>query len=214
MSGMKTDELIVLLARGAGPVAPGLAWRRLVPALLAGLLLSLLLLAWLRGLLPGAAFATPVPWMKFAYAGALGGAALPWLWRLARPGADDGRTPRALLLAVAAVALAGVAAAGVAGPDRAAETLLGSTWRVCPCAVLLLSLPTLAGLLWALRGLAPTRPRLAGAAAGLVAGAAGAAAYGFSCPEPSAAFVAVWYSAGVLATVALGAVLGPRVLRW
>jgi hypothetical protein len=211
---MKTDELIILLARGAGPVAPGLAWRRLLPALLGGVLLSLLLVTVSRGLLPGAAFATPVPWLKFAYGAALGSGALWWLWRLARPGADDGRAPRGLLAAVLAVALAGLAAVCVAAPGQRAEALLGSTWAVCPRNVLLLSLPAFVGLLWALRGLAPTRPRVAGAAAGLVAGAAGSVAYAFSCPEPSVAFVAVWYSAGVLAASGLGAALGPRVLRW
>lgn len=214
MSGLKTDELLDFLARGAGPVPPGLAWRRLFPALGLGVVVAVLLLVVSHGLLPGAAFATPVPWLKLAYAAVLGAAAWPWLWRLARPGADPGRVPRSLLWAGPLVAVAGLAALWAAAPGQRVDAVLGSTWAVCPRNVLLLSLPTLAGLLWALRGLAPTRPRLAGAVAGLVAGAAGAAAYGLSCPEPSLAFVAVWYSAGVMTAVALGAALGPRVLRW
>ncbi len=214
MGGMKTDELITLLARRAGPVLPGLAWRRLLPALLGGALLSLALAAVTLGSLPSAAFATQVPWIKFIYAASLGGCSLWWLWRLARPGADDGRAPRGLLVVLAAVVLAGLATVWAAAPGQRAEALLGSTWVVCPRNVLLLSLPAFGGLLWALRGLAPPRPRRAGAAAGLVAGAAGSAAYAIGCPEPSVAFVAVWYSAGVLAAAGLGALLGPRLLRW
>jgi hypothetical protein len=214
MSELKTEQLLDLLAQGAGPVAPGLAWRRLLPSLGLGVLGAVLLLVGVSGLLPGPAFATPVPWIKLAYAAVLGGVALPWVWRLARPGADPGRVPPGLVVAGLAVAVAGGAALWAAAPGDRVDALLGRTWAVCPRNVLLLALPSLAGLLWALRGLAPTRPRRAGAAAGLLAGAAGAAVYGLSCPEPSAAFVALWYSAGVLATVTLGAALGPRVLRW
>jgi hypothetical protein len=68
--------------------------------------------------------------------------------------------------------------------------------------------------LWALRGLAPTRPRAAGLAAGLLAGAIGAFAYALACHEVSVAFVALWYSLGIALSGALGALLGPRLLRW
>jgi len=78
----------------------------------------------------------------------------------------------------------------------------------------ILSLPALAGALWALRGLAPTRPRAAGLAAGLLAGGLGAFGYALSCTELSPAFVAIWYSLGIALAGALGAALGPRILRW
>ena len=42
----------------------------------------------------------------------------------------------------------------------------------------------------------------------------GAFAYAFSCDELSPAFVAVWYTAGIALTGALGWALGPRWLRW
>jgi hypothetical protein len=80
--------------------------------------------------------------------------------------------------------------------------------------VLALSLPALVGALWALRGLAPTRPGAAGLAAGLLAGALGALGYSLACTELSPAFVAFWYSLGIGLAGALGAVLGPWVLRW
>ena len=67
---------------------------------------------------------------------------------------------------------------------------------------------------WALRGLAPTRPRAAGLAAGLLAGAVGATGYALSCSELSMAFVAIWYTLGIALAGGLGALLGPRLLRW
>ncbi|MEY3253450.1 MAG: hypothetical protein RL227_2423, partial [Pseudomonadota bacterium] len=77
-----------------------------------------------------------------------------------------------------------------------------------------LSLPALAAAMWALRGLAPTHPAQAGAAAGLFAGALGAFGYSLACDELALPFIAAWYTLGVLLTAGLGALLGPRVLRW
>jgi hypothetical protein len=66
----------------------------------------------------------------------------------------------------------------------------------------------------ALSRLAPARLGSAGAAAGLVGGATGATAYAFHCAETSPGFVFVWYSLGLAAASAAGALLGPRMLRW
>ena len=84
----------------------------------------------------------------------------------------------------------------------------------CPWIIAVLSLPAFAAAFWAMQGLAPTRLRLAGASAGLVAGAAGALVYTFYCPELAAPFLGVWYALGMLIPTALGALLGPRLLRW
>jgi hypothetical protein len=62
--------------------------------------------------------------------------------------------------------------------------------------------------------MAPTRLRLAGAAGGLAAGAAGALVYTLHCPELAAPFLASWYVLGMLIPTAAGALLGPRLLRW
>jgi hypothetical protein len=91
---------------------------------------------------------------------------------------------------------------------------MGHSWLACPRNVLGLSLPALAAALWALRGLAPTRPRRAGLAAGLFAGALGAGGYALGCREESTVFISLWYSAGIAASGLLGALIAPRVLRW
>jgi hypothetical protein len=65
-----------------------------------------------------------------------------------------------------------------------------------------------------MKGLAPTRLALAGAAAGLLSGSIGAAVYALHCPEMAPPFLGIWYLAGMLIPAAAGMVAGPRVLRW
>ncbi|MFY9461511.1 MAG: NrsF family protein, partial [Aquabacterium commune] len=78
---MKTDALIDMLARDAGPAPRALAARRLSPAAVAGLLVSAgVAVAWF-GAIPAQMFATAVPWTKMAYAASL---ALAAAWLTAR----------------------------------------------------------------------------------------------------------------------------------
>lgn len=211
---MKTEALIELLARGAGPAPGAMAARRLSLAAAGGLAASALLAFGLIGPIPAHLYGTPVPWMKFAYAASLALAA-GWLTaRLARPVARLAAPRGALIGVLVVMGLCGVLALVRAAPGTRAAELMGLSWWACPWGVLALSLPALVGSLWALRGLAPTRPAAAGFAAGLFAGALGALGYSFSCPEPSPAFVALWYSAGIGLSGVAGAVLGPRLLRW
>jgi hypothetical protein len=53
-----------------------------------------------------------------------------------------------------------------------------------------------------------------GAIAGLVAGALGATAYAFHRPDDSIPFIAVWYGAMIALCASIGALLGPRLMRW
>lgn len=92
--------------------------------------------------------------------------------------------------------------------------MAGRSWITCPWLVLALAAPRFIGLLRAFRSLAPTRLRAAGAMAGLAAGAWAATLYCLHCPEASAIFVLSWFSLGIALATALGAVLGPWVLRW
>ena len=211
---MKTDALSDMLARDAGPVPRALAARRLSPAAAAGLLVSALIaIAWF-GAIPAQMFATAVPWTKMAYAGALALAAGWWTARLSRPAAPIALPRRVTVLVLLAMVVVGGFSLASTPAGARLDALLGESWPTCPWSVLVLSLPALAGSLWAVRGLAPTRPRAAGFAAGLLAGSVGAFGYSLSCPEASPAFVAVWYTLGIAFTGAVGAVLGPRVLRW
>lgn len=211
---MKTAQLIDLLAQGAGPAPQRAVLRRLAPVAALGALASgLIAVAWL-GCVPADMFLTAAPWIKLAYAAALAASA-GWLTaRLARPVARLGAPLRAVVAVAAVMALTGALAWAATPAALRPAALMGHSWQACPLYVPALAAPVLAGLLWALRGLAPTRPGAAGAAAGLLAGALGAAGYALVCTEDSTAFIALWYSAGIALTGVLGAALGPRVLRW
>lgn len=211
---MQTHDLIVMLARGAGPAPRAAVARRVIPATALGLLASTALAIAVFGPIPPAMLATPAPWIKLGYVGTMAVAALWLVAALSRPVARLGG-PRALLAAVAVGMAVLAAAAWVQMPTQARmAALLGVSWMACPWNVLALSLPALALALWAMRGLAPTQARGAGFAAGVLAGSVGAVGYSLSCPEVSVVFVALWYSLGIVLTGAVGAVLGPRVLRW
>ena len=211
---MKTQDLIAALATGAGPAPRAVAARRLVPAAAVGVVLSAAGALAAFGPAPAEMLHGLALWVKLAYATALAVAA-GWLTaRLARPVARTAM-PWGLCAAVVGVmAVVGVLSFAATPAEDRVTHVFGFSWLMCPWGVLALSLPALAGSVWAMRGLAPTRPRMAGGAAGLFAGALGALSYSLICPEVSLTFVAIWYSLGIALAGLLGALLGPRVLRW
>lgn len=213
---MKTDELISLLATGVDPVRPDTLRHRYATAVVGGVLGSALLMAVMLGVRPDIveAAALPMFWVKLALPGTLLAAAIVAAMRLSRPGVRLGRVPEALAAPVVAIWLIAAAVLFGAAPGSRSALIFGSTWASCPISITLLSAPMFVAGLWAMKGLAPTRLALAGAAAGLLAGAAGAAVYALHCEELAAPFLAVWYVLGMLIPAAIGAALGPRVLRW
>lgn len=213
---MKTDELITMLASDAGAVAPRVWQRRYALALGAGICGAALLMVLLLGVRPDIADAVRLPmfWIKLAFPAALAAIALLAAERLSRPGVPLGRLGAALAAPVLVVwLLAAVALLGAAPEDRS-MLVWGETWAACLVNVPLLSVPAFVGLLWVMKTLAPVRPALAGAAAGLLAGALSAAVYALHCPELAAPFIGIWYTLGMLIPAALGAMVGARLLRW
>jgi hypothetical protein len=213
---MRTDDLVTMLATGAGAVQPNQALRRYALALGSGALVAALLMVALIGTRPDlvAAVLLPIFWVKVAFAGSL--AAANWLgvMRLSRPGMPLAGLPVALAAPVLAIwLLAAVALARADAPQRAVM-VFGDTWNSCPLLIALLSAPVFVAVVWAMKGLAPTRLRLAGASVGLLSGAVATLVYSLHCPESAAPFVAVWYLLGKLIPTAVGALLGPRLLRW
>jgi len=213
---METDALIQSLSAEAVPVAPGAVARRILIGLgLGGATSILLMIAWL-GVRPdiGEAMATGMFWVKFAYTVLTGLFMTAALIRLSRPGAKVG----ALAVVIAAPLLALVVMALVrlmrADPEMRMPLMMGASADVCPWRIFVIGLPVLAGAVWAVRGLAPTRLTVAGLAAGGCAGAFGAAIYGFHCNETASPFVAVWYTLGIAAVALLGGLAGARWLRW
>lgn len=134
--------------------------------------------------------------------------------RLVRPGAN----PFGAAMLVASVPIL-LAAANLGElltvpADEWGRRLVGTNAIACLISIPLLSLVPLAAAVLALRQGAPDNPGLAGACAGLLAGAIGATLYATHCTDDSPFFVAVWYSAGIAMVVAIGAACGSRCLRW
>jgi len=93
-------------------------------------------------------------------------------------------------------------------------SLVGTNGMVCLVAIPLLSAVPLAIALAAMRLGAPRSPAVAGAAAGRLAAAIGAALYALHCFDDSPLFVATWYTLATLGVIAAGALAGRLVLRW
>lgn len=213
---MKTDDLVALLAESASPVPPYAVARRFAVALALGISGAVAIMATALGLRPDLmqAAALPMFWIKLAFPASLAAAAVVAAERLARPGMRLGITVVALLLPVAVIWLTATALLIDAAPGDRQSLILGSTWRSCPLSIAMVSSPVLVAVFWALRGLAPTRPALSGAMAGLLAGAVGALVYALHCTEMQPPFLGVWYVLGMAIPALAGAVLGPRWLRW
>lgn len=211
---MRTDDLISMLARSAGPAPRRVVVRRLGFAAALGLFGGIVSVALVVGVLPASTFSTPALWVKFAYGLVLMAVALALASRLARPGMTQGWWVYLPLAVVCAMLAAGAMNVLLTPSGQRVSALFGQTWLACPWMVLVFSLPAMLAMFRALKGLAPTRLRQAGCVAGLVAGASGALAYSLACPEASPTFVAVWYSLGIGLSTALGGALGPRLLRW
>ncbi len=168
---------------------------------------TLLMVATL-GVRPDIAEAVRLPmfWVKFAFPAALLAGALLAMLRLARPGVSLGRVPAALAAPVLAMWLFAATVLLAAASGERVPLILGETWIACPLSVTMLSVPLFVALMWATQGMAPTRLTLAGAGGALV--------YSLHCPEMEAPFIGVWYLLGMLIPTAVGALLGPRLLRW
>lgn len=213
---MKTDELVALLAGQAEAIDPRAGARRWTWALglaaAAGLALTGGLLGFNPDLVRDAAL--PMFWAKQAFCAVLAVSGCLVAARLGRPGQRPAAALGGIALAMAAMWALAAAVFLLAPPAQRSTLLMGQTALVCPWLIALVSAPAFIGFFWLLQGLAPTRLRLAGAAAGFAAGATGAWIYAFHCPEYGAPFLGVWYVLGMAIPTALGALCGPRLLRW
>jgi hypothetical protein len=212
---MKTNDLIALLASDTlQPQKP--VRQQLLRQLVLGAVVSSVLLLAVVGLNPQMdqmavhpAFITKMLWLT-----ALMGFSLYGLFRLARPGVSAGHTFVGLGLALLAMGSLGVMQWLQTDAGARTAQWMGGSWEVCSVNIVGLSLPVLGALLWALRHLAPTRPAMTGAVAGMLAGSLAASIYSLHCPETSLTFFAVWYAGGIALVSGVGAVMGWRALRW
>lgn len=212
---MQTDELVEALSRNPVPrhrVPPALVIG--LAALSAGAMAVVLSFAWL--------YATGVPpeadvhdlLIKFAFIFGVILSALVLVRDLAVPG-------RRLRLSPAVVVVPFALMLAFAGHEL--MSLDGGTWRShaahtswlgCLWQVGLFAIPAFAILAFAVRRLAPVRLRHAGFQIGLVAGGIGAMCYALHARDESLAFSLVAHGIAILLIAAIGALAGPRLLKW
>jgi hypothetical protein len=211
-----TDELIDALSHDLAPRPGRRVGARLGSAIVAGGVATLVGVTLLLGLRPDmpAAAVSPMFWMKLAYPLAVAIVATACLERLVRPAGEPGRRVPWLAAPLLVMAVAAMAQLGMARPAVRGALVMGGSAMICPWLILACAAPLVAALVWAVRGLAPTRLREAGASVGLTAGAFGATIYALHCAEPGAAFVLLWYSLGMVVPAGAGALAGPALLRW
>ena len=213
---MRTENLTALLATNLEPVDSGRTMRRYALGITVGALAALILAAGVLRLNPALPreVSESAFWVRELFCASLGALAVLCVARLGRPGARLGSLPRGIAAVVLIMwILAAMSLISAASQGRV-HLLLGTTFAVCPFLIAFISAPLFLSFLWILKDLAPTRLRRAGAGAGFAAGSIGALVYTLHCPELATPFIATWYLLGMLIPTAIGAWLGPRLLRW
>jgi hypothetical protein len=212
---MKTDQLINLLSTNLEPVKRGETKKTLAWTIFAGGLAAVCLMLATVGLRPGADWLlSGYLLLKLLFMLILIGAGAALLTKLISPGQDGRKLYTVIFLAFLAIGTAGICALVLGPPGARDRMMMGSQWGTCALCIPLFAILPFSALIWALRRGAPTNLRRTGAVAGLVAGALGAVAYALHCPDDSLPFIALWYGGMVALCALLGAILGPRLLRW
>lgn len=210
---METDALIQTLARDPKIKGPPMqAW--LAICLAGALAYSALAILILAGARPD--FAAGVAWVvaKAGLSLLFALAAAPLLLRLARPGRAAGVWLPLLGVLLIACAMTVTGSLASTSDGERMQALTGGAFPICAIVIPTLAAPSAAAIFVWLRKQAPTRPMIAGLAAGVLAGAMAAMAYALTCPVDSAAFVATWYPLAIAACGFIGALAGKIVLRW
>jgi hypothetical protein len=212
---MDTERFIRALASDARLASPRLP-AIFAAALTASCVIAALVFFSFLGPRPDMALAASTPRFLFKFVLTLGLAiaAIITAFAASCPGAPLKRLLPFLAIAPL-LALAAVAADLVAVPPAGwASRWIGTNAEVCLTFIPLIGIGPLAVLLLAMRQGAPTRPGMAGALAGLVAGGIAATFYAAHCTDDSPLFVATWYTLAVAVLTMIGALAGSRVLRW
>ena len=211
---MRTDQLIRSLVAdlptSSGSVAKAIALNLSIATVIS--LATMLLWIGLRPEISEAMETAPF-WIKAGYTFMLGTAGLFAVERLGRPGATAGSSFAVGMVTISVVSVAAAVEIFAAQAADRDQLWLGSSYLICPWAIVVLSLPLLVAALAILRQLAPTNYLAAGGAAGLMAGGYGACVYSLHCTEYGLPFLATWYTAGVLFVCVIGILLS-GLLRW
>lgn len=151
---------------------------------------------------------------KFVVTGLLALTAWGAIKVLSTPGAIAGRATLALAAAPVLLLVAVFVEMSLVPETERMSRMMGTNNMRCLASIPLIGIGPLAVFLAALRHGAPTRPGMAGAVAGLLAGGIAATFYAMHCFDDSPLFVIVWYTLAVAILAAIGALAGRFVARW
>jgi hypothetical protein len=151
---------------------------------------------------------------KFAFTIVLAVSAFALIRALSTPGASTGKAAAWMVAAPLLVAVAVVLELLAVPSAEWGTRLVGNNMMICMAFIPLIGIGPLAVFLAVLRYGAPTRPVLAGAVAGLLAGGVSATFYAAHCFDDSPLFVATWYTIAIIILAALGALGGRFFVRW
>jgi hypothetical protein len=213
---VKTNQLIDLLSTNIEPVKNGHHKKTLAFALLIGGVAAFCVMLTTVGLRSQTSDKLDPSYLvlKLLFTISVVGLGAMLLARLMRPGQSGRKQSAPVVLPFLMIAGAGIIALVFGEPMAWGRMLFGMHWVTCLLCIPLFAVLPFAALIWALRRGAPTNLTQTGAIAGLVAGALGATAYAFHCPDDSVPYIAIWYGTLVAFCGVIGAILGPRLLRW
>ncbi len=216
MQKMNTKRLIEFLADSSSAVDPHEVRNRLVYAMSCGLLGCTVLLIAILGIRPDihAAILTDVFWAKLGFSFSMMMGGLIVASRLSQPGQAVRGAWFGIVVPLVCIASASIISLYHSPSGTAWSLVSDRLWRSCPLDIAALSLPGLGALLHAMKRLAPTHLTLAGAVAGLIAGATAAFIYCLHCPEIEMSFWAARYVLGMTISATVGGLLGPMLLKW
>jgi hypothetical protein len=215
---MRTTDLIARLSSEPQPTKlTGATGTILIAVLLSLLTVALMTFGWLgfRSNL-GNVFSTDGHdfLLNLVFVGSIASSALAIVRDLAVPG-------RSLKLPSLAIVGPFILMAAVAANELRNGSLHQSfphadhpSWLTCVWQTSMLAVPAFAILAFGIRRLAPTNLRRAGFYIGLLAGAIGSMGYCFHTPNETVTFGVTVYTIGILSMAILGALVGPRLLRW
>jgi hypothetical protein len=213
---METRDLIVRLSNNVSAIDVVAASTRLSRASIIGLggnAALLIVLFDIRSDMPQLMLTTMF-WIRFAFPLATIMAAMKLVERLGRPGARLKLACLATAIPIVSILSAAAVVLFTTPPGYRLQLMLGTTWKGTTTNIVILSSPSLLAVMHTMKGYAPTRPVIAGAAVGLLAGAQGVLVYTLYCSEMSIPFWSVWYLLAIFATTCVAAAIAPKYLKW
>ena len=216
---MNTNQLIDVLSANLEPVNHDRLRKTLILGMVTGGAAALAVMLATVGPRPDLLSTIHLEWsgIKLLFSLSVVGMGSPLLIRLMQPGLEKETHWTLVWLPFMVAMVAALVAFLFCGHQEWREMLLGAS-TVSPARCLLLivffSAIPLAALFWAIREGAPTRLKLCGTIAGVVAGGLGATAYVLTCRSDTMPFIAIWYGTAMAFCGFIGAQIGPRLLRW